>query len=340
MSGEGAASPPPERPLAKEAMWHLLNLAVLWTFAVAQPLFDLLGDNPEFFAARGSSGFDIISFSVLLVVLPPLLLLAIELLLGLAGRRVFRAAHLVFLASARHAHSRAGAEEVHRRVGRRADRAVRGHRGCAGRPLRPRGGAALLPQHPVARATRVPAAVPDRVPGVEAGLPRRGGGAHHRRRHPGADRGGAAGRAAVEHAGGRARPPGHQALPGLRRAGPQRHVVQERVHDLRLHGARAAGDHGRGPAGQGPPADLGRPSEQHLLAVRQDPPAERVRGGHLGVLARPVQGLPPGRALRGPHLLDERGPRAGVAARGVAAGDRGGPRLGVRQLGRLRWRQR
>ena len=59
---------------------------MLWTFAVAQPLFDLLKDNPEFFAARGSSGFDIISFSVLLVVLPPAMLLAIELLIGLAGR--------------------------------------------------------------------------------------------------------------------------------------------------------------------------------------------------------------------------------------------------------------
>ena len=99
MNSEGAASPRPERPLAKEAMWHFLNLAVLWTFAVAQPLFDLLGDNPEFFAARGSSGFDIISFSVLLVVLPPLLLLGIELLFSLAGRRVFGAVHLAFLAA-------------------------------------------------------------------------------------------------------------------------------------------------------------------------------------------------------------------------------------------------
>jgi hypothetical protein len=61
---------------AKAAAWSYLNLAVLWTFAVAQPLFDLLKDNPEFFAARGSSGFDIISFSVLLVVLPPAILLA------------------------------------------------------------------------------------------------------------------------------------------------------------------------------------------------------------------------------------------------------------------------
>jgi hypothetical protein len=82
---------------AKEAGWAYLNLAVLWTFAVAQPLFDLLKDNPEFFAARGSSGFDIVSFSVLLVVLPPALLLAIELLLGLIRPEVRRAAHVVLV---------------------------------------------------------------------------------------------------------------------------------------------------------------------------------------------------------------------------------------------------
>jgi hypothetical protein len=82
---------------AKAAAWAYLNLAVLWTFAVAQPLFDLLKDNPEFFAARGSPGFDIISFSVLLVVLPPALLLGIELLLGLIRPEVRFVAHLLFL---------------------------------------------------------------------------------------------------------------------------------------------------------------------------------------------------------------------------------------------------
>jgi hypothetical protein len=82
---------------SKAAAWAYLNLAVLWTFAVAQPLFDLLKDNPEFFAARGSSGFDIISFSILLVVLPPALLLAIELLLGLIGPQVRRVTHAVLL---------------------------------------------------------------------------------------------------------------------------------------------------------------------------------------------------------------------------------------------------
>jgi hypothetical protein len=83
----------------KEVLWAYLNLAVLWTFAVAQPLFDLLKDNAAFFAARGSSGFDVVSFSVLLVVLPPALLLAVELLVGLAGRRARRGAHAVLLAA-------------------------------------------------------------------------------------------------------------------------------------------------------------------------------------------------------------------------------------------------
>jgi Sulfatase len=99
MSSQEVSAPPTEavRSTLKEALWAYLNLAVLWTFAVAQPLFDLLKDNPEFFAARGSSGFDIISFSVLLVVLPPAVLLAVELLAGLAGRSVGRGVHIVFL---------------------------------------------------------------------------------------------------------------------------------------------------------------------------------------------------------------------------------------------------
>jgi Sulfatase len=99
MSAQEVSAPATEAGAStvKEALWAYLNLAVLWTFAVAQPLFDLLKDNPEFFAARGSSGFDIISFSVLLVVLPPAILLAIELLVGIAGRPARLSAHMVFL---------------------------------------------------------------------------------------------------------------------------------------------------------------------------------------------------------------------------------------------------
>jgi len=98
MSTSEASPEPAERPAGREVLWHYLALAVLWTFAVAQPLFDLLKDNPEFFAARGSSGLDIIGFSVLLVLLPPALLLGVELLIGLAGRRARRVAHLVLIA--------------------------------------------------------------------------------------------------------------------------------------------------------------------------------------------------------------------------------------------------
>ena len=100
MSAAEARADRPERTDRGESpLWSFLELAVLWTFAVAQPLFDLLKDNPEFFAARGSSGLDVISFAVLLVVVPPLLLLAVELLVGLAGVGARRGVHLVFLAA-------------------------------------------------------------------------------------------------------------------------------------------------------------------------------------------------------------------------------------------------
>lgn len=75
-----------------------LHLAVLSTFALAQPLFDLLSDNPEFFAARGSTAAEIVVFALGLVLLPPLLLLAVELLVGLAGPAARRGAHLVLMA--------------------------------------------------------------------------------------------------------------------------------------------------------------------------------------------------------------------------------------------------
>ena len=75
-----------------------LELAVLCAFAVAQPLFDLLGRNPEFFAVRGSPGVDIVLFASGLVLLPPLVLTGIEALAGLAGPRVQDAAHAVLVA--------------------------------------------------------------------------------------------------------------------------------------------------------------------------------------------------------------------------------------------------
>jgi Sulfatase len=63
-----------------------LHLLVLWSFAVAQPLFDLLGKNGEFFGARGSTRWDVVVFALAVAVLPPALLLGLEALLPRPAR--------------------------------------------------------------------------------------------------------------------------------------------------------------------------------------------------------------------------------------------------------------
>jgi hypothetical protein len=65
-----------------------LHLLVLWSFAVAQPLFDLLGKNAEFFAARGSTRWDAVGFALVLLFVPPALLLGLEWVAGPARRWV------------------------------------------------------------------------------------------------------------------------------------------------------------------------------------------------------------------------------------------------------------
>ncbi len=75
---------------------QLLGLCAL---AVAEPLFDLLSDNAEFFVARGSRALDVVVFTVALALGPALVLFAAELLAGVAGRRARRAVHLAFVAA-------------------------------------------------------------------------------------------------------------------------------------------------------------------------------------------------------------------------------------------------
>jgi Sulfatase len=74
------------------------HLTVLCAFAIAQPLFSLLGDNAEFFAARNAPAVDIVLFALAATLLPPLLLTGLELAAGLAGRRVRSGLHLLFVA--------------------------------------------------------------------------------------------------------------------------------------------------------------------------------------------------------------------------------------------------
>jgi hypothetical protein len=56
-----------------------VHLAALWAFAVAQPLFDVLADSPDFFVARGNTRGDILMLAFGVILLPPTILLALEL---------------------------------------------------------------------------------------------------------------------------------------------------------------------------------------------------------------------------------------------------------------------
>ena len=59
------------------------QIAALWGLAVAQPLFGLLGGDPEFFTTRGSPGGDIVVVAFAVALIPPLLLIGVEWLAGL-----------------------------------------------------------------------------------------------------------------------------------------------------------------------------------------------------------------------------------------------------------------
>ena len=72
------------------------QLAGLCGLAVAQPLFDLLGRNAEFFAARGATRWQILGFALALVAAPPAALLLLEVAAGLVSPRLRRQLH-VFL---------------------------------------------------------------------------------------------------------------------------------------------------------------------------------------------------------------------------------------------------
>jgi hypothetical protein len=76
---------------------QLLHLAALWTLAVAQPLLDVLGNNAEFFAIRRSEPEDIVVLAIGLVLIPPLLLFAVEALAARVDARAGRVAHLVLV---------------------------------------------------------------------------------------------------------------------------------------------------------------------------------------------------------------------------------------------------
>ena len=71
---------------------------MLWALAVAQPLFHLLGRNPEFFATRGSPPREIVAFALVVTFAAPLAVLALEWAADRVGESVGWGVHLVCVA--------------------------------------------------------------------------------------------------------------------------------------------------------------------------------------------------------------------------------------------------
>jgi hypothetical protein len=90
----------PDQEPKSRLRWALTNgahLTVLSSFALAQPLLDILGRNAAFFAVRGSSSHQIVLFALALVFVLPAALLAIELIVLFINRSLANAVHLFFI---------------------------------------------------------------------------------------------------------------------------------------------------------------------------------------------------------------------------------------------------
>jgi Sulfatase len=87
-----------QRSRARTLARNGAHLAALSAFAFAQPLFDLLDDSADFFAVRGSPRWEIVAFALGVVLVPPAVLLAVEVLAALVSRVFAWAIHLVFVA--------------------------------------------------------------------------------------------------------------------------------------------------------------------------------------------------------------------------------------------------
>jgi hypothetical protein len=92
--GPGEPSRPEAGPLRR-----LLELLVLCSFAIAQPLLDVTGRSPETFVFYRVAGLEIVLFVLLLVVVPPLVLWFVVLGAGALSRRAGLVAHMAITAA-------------------------------------------------------------------------------------------------------------------------------------------------------------------------------------------------------------------------------------------------
>jgi hypothetical protein len=84
-------------PDLRREVWPFLELLILCGFVIAQPLFDVTGQSPEFFVFRHVGASEILLLVVVVTLLPALVLWALEVAAGLLGERVRRVVHLAFV---------------------------------------------------------------------------------------------------------------------------------------------------------------------------------------------------------------------------------------------------
>jgi len=85
------------RPGNRKLLLGAGNLLALWSLAFVQPLLNLLGNNPDFFIARGNTVGDILLLAFGFTLGPPLVMLGFEWLARLIDGRAYLALHLTLL---------------------------------------------------------------------------------------------------------------------------------------------------------------------------------------------------------------------------------------------------
>jgi hypothetical protein len=74
-----------------------LHLLALWAFGIAQPMLQILGNSPVYFAVQGFHGPDVVLYSVALMLVVPALALGVEFIAGLLHRRLVVIVHEIFV---------------------------------------------------------------------------------------------------------------------------------------------------------------------------------------------------------------------------------------------------
>lgn len=85
-------------PRVRRELRAFAELFALAGFAVAQPLFDVFGRAPDQFIFRGATSGDIVGFALVVLLLPALVLWAIEALVSLVSEPARKGLHLGFVA--------------------------------------------------------------------------------------------------------------------------------------------------------------------------------------------------------------------------------------------------